>query len=329
MMRRFLALLLCGLLMLSLCSAACAEEGYRPEDVDISDVREEDGRLIGTIHLPEGDVSVDCAVPTAWTEDQQARLQISRRAVTVKEFAAALAAIGVTADEKHMEYYQSPESTMVTYQLEADHRLHVACNPFAVASPELSAKVKDALVALSEQLNCPMDTESFIAKPILLDGEAVGVEGEMLYQVQGRPVSRELVDVDVASVSYICLGMLMDGQVIHAAVNGLPVVESKEDAPLPDTSWQERLKGFILNDPVTYEGMFVGTIEVLDDAGKSQVVPYTPKYCITDISLFWVSRKDSILEPGCRVMLQERLTYRDEPFLHKSWYTLADLKTIW
>lgn len=328
MMRRFLALLLCGLLMLSLCSAACAEEGYRPEDVDVSDVREENGRLIGTIHLPEGDVAVDCAVPTAWTDDQQARLSISRRAVTVKEFAAALAAIGVTADEKHMEYYQSPETTMVTYQLEEDHRLHVSCNPFAVASPELSAKVKEALVALSEQLNCPMDVESFIAKPILLDGEAVGVAGEMLYQVQGWPVSRELVDVDVSSGSYLSLSMLMDGQVTYAAVFGLPVVESKEDAPLPDTSWQERLKGFILNNPVTYEGMFVGTIEVLDDKGESKVVPYTPEYCITDISLFWVSRKDSILEPGCRVTLQEWLRDRDEPFLHKSWYTLADLKLI-
>lgn len=329
MMRRFLALLLCGLLMLSLCSAACAEEGYRPEDVDVSDVREENGRLIGTIHLPEGDVSVDCAVPTAWTEDQQARFSISRRAVTVKEFAAALAAIGVTADEKHMECYLSPEDTVVTYQEEAYHGLHPASLPSAEASPELSAKVKKAIVALSEQLNCPMDVESFIAKPLLLDGKAVGVEGEMLYQVQGWPVSRELVDVDVSSNSYICLSMLMDGQVIHAAVNGLPVVESKEDAPLPDTSWQERLKGFILNNPVTYEGMFAGTIEVLDDTGESKVVPCVMESCITDISLCWVSRKDSILEPGCRVILQEHLSYDDSMFVDKTWYTLADLKTIW
>jgi len=328
-MRRFLALLLCGLLMLSLCSAACAEGGYRPEDVDVSDVREEDGRLIGTIHLPEGDVAVDCAVPTAWTADQQARLQISRRAVTVKEFAAALAAIGVTADEKHMESYLSPEDTVVTYQLEEYHKLHVSCNPFAEASPELSVKVKDALVALNEQLNCPIDVESFIAKPLLLDGKAVGVEGEMLYQVQGWPVSRELVDVDVASGSYICLSMLMDGQVIHASVNGLPVVESREDAPLPDTTWQERLKGFILNNPVTYQGMFAGTIEVLDDEGKSKVVPSVIESCITDISPCWVSRKGSILEPGCRVILQEHLSYDDSMFVNKTWYTLVDLKTIW
>lgn len=329
MMRRFLALLLCGLLMLSLCSAACAEEGYRPEDVDVSDVREENGRLIGTIHLPEGDVAVDCAVPTAWTDDQQARLSISRRAVTVKEFAAALAAIGVTADEKHMESYLSPEDTVVTYQEEAYHGLHPACLPSAEASPELSAKVKEAIIALSEQLNSPMDVDSFIAKPLLLDGKAVGVEGEMLYQVQGWPVARELVDVDVASGSYICLSMLMDGQVIHAAVYGLPVLGSSESAPLPDTTWQERLKGFILNNPVTYQGMFAGTIEVLDDKGKSKVVPSVIESCITDISPCWVSRKDSILEPGCRVILQEHLSYDDSMFVNKTWYTLADLKTIW
>ena len=329
MMRRFLALLLCGLLALSLCSAACAEEGYRPEDVDISDVREEDGRLIGTIHLPEGDVAVDCAVPTAWTEDQQARFSISRRAVTVKEFAAALAAIGVTADEKHMEYYQSPETTMVTYQLKEYHKLHVSCNPFAVASPELSVKVKEALVALSEQLNSPMDVESFIAKPLLLDGEAVGVAGEMLYQVQGRPVSRELVDVDVSSVSCISLSMLRDGKVTYVEVSGLPVVESKEDAPLPDTSWQAILKGLVVGNYDRYHGLFVDTIEVLDDEGKSKVVPSVIESCITDISPCWVSRKDSILEPGCRVTLQEHLRYDDYMFVDKTWYTLADWKTIW
>lgn len=329
MMRRFLAWLLCGLLMLSLCSAACAEEGYRPEDVDISDVREEDGRLIGTIHLPEGDVSVDCAIPAVWTEDQQARLRISRRAVTVKEFAAALAAIGVTADDEAMEYYPDAPDTKVAYQAEAYKGLQVDGRSSAEAWPELSAKVKEAIIALSEQLGCPMDAESFTARPLLREGKAVGVEGEMLYQVQGWPVARELVDGDISSLSCVSLSMLTDGQVIRAAVYGLPVVESREDAPLPDASWQERLKGFVLGNPVTYQGLFVGTIGVLDDAGESKVVPYVPESCITDISLFWVSRKDSILEPGCRVALQEQLKDSNEVFVKESWYTLADLKKIW
>lgn len=128
---KILTALLLALCMF-LCAAALAEKStinspffqcarFRPEEIDVSDVREENGRLVGTIRLPKtdryggqaGELRVDCPIPEDFTEEQRVRLRVTRRAITEKELIHALHALGqeVQADQL-WSFNRLPETTV-------------------------------------------------------------------------------------------------------------------------------------------------------------------------------------------------------------------------
>lgn len=121
-------------LCMLLCVAALADEPeidspffqcgrFRSEEVDVSGVREENGRLVGTIRLPEtdrgglpvGELRVDCLVPEDFTEEQRVRLRVTRRAITEEELTGALRALGQSIPEGQLRAFNCPPVTTVSY----------------------------------------------------------------------------------------------------------------------------------------------------------------------------------------------------------------------
>ena len=109
----------CALLM-AMCMAlllfpALALDGPRfcaPEDVDLSQVREENGRLVGEILLPsatpigehKAKLLIDCPVPGAFPQAQQQKLSVEYKKITKDMLKAAIEAIGQST--KGGELYQ-------------------------------------------------------------------------------------------------------------------------------------------------------------------------------------------------------------------------------
>ena len=72
-----------------------------PEEVDLSQVQEIDGRLKGEILLPsrEGDsgsyrLLVDCPVPQGFSAKQQVRLQVEYQKIEKQQMSEALSSLG-------------------------------------------------------------------------------------------------------------------------------------------------------------------------------------------------------------------------------------------
>lgn len=87
-----------------------------PEEADLSQVREENGRLVGEILIPESDgqphvLKIDCHVPQGFTEEQQVKLHVSYRNITKKELAAAMKEKGQKVSTDHMGQYRSGWAT--------------------------------------------------------------------------------------------------------------------------------------------------------------------------------------------------------------------------
>lgn len=141
-MKQLLALLLAISLCMSMLSTAFADEReidsaffqcahWKPQEVDVSAVREIDGRLVGVVKLPASDwrklptaeLRVDCPIPQNFTDEQRVTLHVSHQKITKRQLMAALKDVlgqrpaedcgsGYTYNDRHL--------TVVSYVAEND-----------------------------------------------------------------------------------------------------------------------------------------------------------------------------------------------------------------
>lgn len=128
-MKRLTALIL---FVCTLFSCACAESytSAMPrlcsaEEVDVSRVTLENGRLTGEIGLPESAgrirLLIDCPLPELFPQERQQRLTISFRKVTSKMLEEAMASIGQSTEGGELrQFISDPLSLMAEFELEKE-----------------------------------------------------------------------------------------------------------------------------------------------------------------------------------------------------------------
>ena len=108
-------------ILLALCliwgGTALAQDEWRlcsPEEVDVSDVQEINGRLVGEIVLPESAghirLMVDCPVPEPFTAQQQSMLTVRYQEVTKGDLSAAIEAAGQSVKGGKLAQYFNGDS---------------------------------------------------------------------------------------------------------------------------------------------------------------------------------------------------------------------------
>ena len=147
-----------------------------PEDVDLSLVREENGRLVGEILIPESDgqphvLKIDCPVPQAFTEEQQVKLHVSYRNITKKDLAEAMKALGQKISTDHMGQYRSGWATRCLWYRAGGGERNGAGFSYPRVMPGYQnqdrpneiAQAMEHLKKLAEALNLPLDGSSLSA----------------------------------------------------------------------------------------------------------------------------------------------------------------------
>lgn len=120
------AVLICTLLMCActLRTAHAQPEPYteprcRPEEVDLSDVRKVNGRLVGEILIPgsKGQIRIDCALPEPFPAEQAQRLHVKYKDVGKKTLEAAMAASGQSTKAGKLRQWSDANQFTVSYSL--------------------------------------------------------------------------------------------------------------------------------------------------------------------------------------------------------------------
>lgn len=124
-----LGLTLCALFGFS---AAMAEDERfcSPDEVNLSQVKEENGRLVGEILLPQTGVAgghqarllIDCPVPQPFPENMQKRLTVEYQKITKDMLEKAIEAIGQSAEGGTLHQYVT-DSLNQTVSFEREHEL--------------------------------------------------------------------------------------------------------------------------------------------------------------------------------------------------------------
>ena len=120
-------------ILLALCligaGTALAQDEWqlcRPEEVDVSDVQEINGRLVGEIVLPESAghirLMVDCPVPEPFTAQQQSMLTVRYQEVTKGDLSAAIEAAGQSVKGGKLEqyYHDDPLNQHVSFSRDGE-----------------------------------------------------------------------------------------------------------------------------------------------------------------------------------------------------------------
>lgn len=135
-MKRILCILCAMLMCVGCMSVAMADDSeaespffqsthWKPEDVDVSGVREVNGRLVGVVKLPTTDwrgvktaeLRVDCPVPTDFTQEQSVALHIGYQKIIHKQLMAVLKEI----------FGKIPAEDIGTGYAYNDRQTHVVC----------------------------------------------------------------------------------------------------------------------------------------------------------------------------------------------------------
>lgn len=104
----------------------CNEPRCKPEEVDLTDVREENGRLVGVLHLPEspylfGEVRIDCPIPEAFPADQAQTLNVAYKSMGKKGLESAMKAIGQSTKKGELHQWSDAKQFLVSYSLWGDN----------------------------------------------------------------------------------------------------------------------------------------------------------------------------------------------------------------
>ena len=102
------------------------EPRCKPEEVDLSDVREENGRLVGVLHLPEspylfGEVRIDCPIPEAFPAEKAQTLNVAYKSMGKKGLAAAMKAVGQSTKKGELHQWSDAKQFWVSYSLWGDN----------------------------------------------------------------------------------------------------------------------------------------------------------------------------------------------------------------
>lgn len=130
-----------GLLLVCLLpfAAVRAEEGQ----LDWSNVREENGRVVGTLELPDGLLHIDAPIPPEYTPQDAPVLKIDFQRFDMKTIEKGFKAIGVKRNKKKGPYFHADKtSAEVTYQNPKNEVLF-SCEP-GDAWPEYEAEMQRA-----------------------------------------------------------------------------------------------------------------------------------------------------------------------------------------
>lgn len=128
-MKRLIAMLMVLCLLLSSACAAPYKSGLpaicTAAEVDLSNVRLENGRLTGEIGLPQsaGNVRllIDCPLPEGFAESQQQKLTVSYQKVTQDLLQSAIEAIGQSTEGGELRQFVSdPLTRMAEFELEKE-----------------------------------------------------------------------------------------------------------------------------------------------------------------------------------------------------------------
>lgn len=116
--RRIVSLGLALCLLMGLLAALAEDERFcSPEEVDLSQVREENGRLVGEILLPQTGAAgahkarllIDCPVPEPFPEAQRQKLTVEYKKVTKDMLKEAIEAVGQSTKGGTMREYVSDQ----------------------------------------------------------------------------------------------------------------------------------------------------------------------------------------------------------------------------
>lgn len=371
-MKRLLALILALLMGLSALPALAElydENGNliwcTPEDVDLSQVREENGRLVGEILIPERDgqphvLKIDCPVPTNFTEEQQVKLHVSYRNITKKELAAAMKALGQKVSTDHMGQYRSGWATRCLWYRAGGGEANGSGFSYPRVMPGYQngegLRAIDTLNLLAESLNLPLDKASISAArntpedflciyspserssgwyeheyqrlTEMLDRQDITLL-EAGYQLYDLPVMRQFAWKEQGSMygetSAMECVIQDDGTLLDLSIYSVPDVESSESITLPDTDWQELLRQLV--SQCYWPNQTAVDVLIRDFLHPEPYTVFAGYDVITSIQPCWIGQEKQTLEPGWNVTYVRYIMKDDSisGFCQKS-MTAAELK---
>ncbi len=196
-----------SLCVFTLSSALAQPEPYcqprcEPKEIDLSEVREENGRLTGVLRLPEaagvqGEVRVDCPVPEAFPAELAQTLHVRYKSVGANSIETAMEAIGQSTKEGTLSQWSDANQFIVRYSVwdanrapwsGARNRLVEASRFHDPAHADTYEQAKDMVQLMSTQLGATvyeplLHTKRYDAEHVVdAEGFAYYSNGEALYR---------------------------------------------------------------------------------------------------------------------------------------------------
>lgn len=345
-MKRLLALFLCALLLCASASAAVYEAEpmtlLTPEDVDLSDVQEVDGRLVGEIRLPAsmGNVRLllDCPLPEPLTETRQ--LTVAYRKITKKELEKAVKSIGQSTKGAELHQFVSdPLTRMVSFEVERNLSTPPYLpQPDTVESPE-TERAREIMRALAAALDVSLCEEliawkrnvpyqgnpaaSTLVEKIREENQRQFLEAERksgrdgtdditllhaMYELEGLPVMFQYYWSDgrdaYGASSELYAAVNDEGRLVQASLWGVPVIQDAQTIRLPQRDWQTLVREWV--------AACYWTNSHLDDVTQEselygEITDFGTYDVITRLAPCWVGREKYRLEPGWYGVIEHRV----------------------
>lgn len=304
-----------------------------PEEVDVSSVLEENGRLVGEIGIPQGEkdpyvLRIDCPLPKTFTEKQQAKLHVSYRDIGTKDLQNAMKTIGQTADADQMQGYKDGwANRWLRYSAKKTEEGYSFFQPYLMPgwqNPD-AAPAMEKLTALAGQLDISLDLGTMVAARNRAEDclaycsasqnssgwyqeiyQSYGkMQGDVFllnarYRLYGMPVQPQFSwkagNDGYAASSHMECAVGADGTLLEAEISGVPVVENTEPIALPKRSWQEIVKLCVSQG--YWPNSTARDIQVENDPLYGSYTVYAAYDTITAIEPCWIGREKQRLEPG-------------------------------
>ena len=339
-----LAVLMIGLMLISACAASALAYSYdetgnplwcMPEEVDLSKVREENGRLIGEIGIPQKDgdehvLKIDCPIPALFSREQQAKLSVTYREISKKQLMEAMEALKQKENaDRFSEYKSGWESRWIGYSVNgkdgdgfsypwlmpgyqtkdaafAVEKLRELAQqlaiPLALSTSVVARNTADDWLAYSSATQNSSTWYQEIAQAYAnLPGDAILITAG--YQLYGLPVQRQfrwkVGESWYGEASQLQCAVGENGTFWEVQITNVPEVESREAITLPRRSWQEVLKLCVAQS--YWPNTVARDIQVENDSLFGDYTVYAAYDVITSIEPCWLGREKQCLEPAWAV----------------------------
>lgn len=199
---------ICALLM-ALCMILCPLAGLAwddshfcaPEDVDLSQVREENGRLVGEILLPANPISgdhkarllIDCPVPVSFPRAQQQKLSVEYKKVTKDMLKEAIEAIGQSTEGGELyQFVSDPLTRHVSF--EKEHNLSDGFYSRETTNDVSNHPKRDELLAARNMLSALLEALGAQASEDFLPVRRNTVDENLCYSLTHSSYAMELYE---------------------------------------------------------------------------------------------------------------------------------------